>query len=89
MAASPYNISVPDQALDDLRERLSIAKFPDELEAPNQWVYGAPLADVKRLAQYWKSGFDWRKVEANLNELPNFRRAISVDGYGNINVHCE
>ncbi|KAJ9668560.1 hypothetical protein H2201_001202 [Coniosporium apollinis] len=87
MAASPYTISVPDQAIDDLRERLSIAKFPDELEAPNQWVYGAPLADVKRLAQYWRSGFDWRKAESKLNELPNFRRAISVDGYGDINVH--
>ena len=53
----------------------------------DQWIYGAPLADVKRLAQYWQGGFDWRKAEAKLNELPNFKKKIAVKGFGDIDVH--
>ena len=51
------------------------------------WDYGAPLADVKRLAQYWHSGFDWRAYERKLNELPNFHKPIKADGFPELDVH--
>lgn len=51
------------------------------------WDYGAPLADVKRLAKYWEDGFDWRAQEAKLNELPNFQKAIKADGFPELDIH--
>lgn len=51
------------------------------------WNYGAPLKDIKRLAKYWQSDFDWRAQEARLNELPNYRAPINVDGFGSIDIH--
>ncbi|KAF2706693.1 alpha/beta-hydrolase [Pleomassaria siparia CBS 279.74] len=84
---APYTISVPDASLQKLKRKLSDAEFPDELDAPDQWPYGAPLSDVKRLAAYWEKGYDWRKAEAKLNELPNFRKGVKVKGYGEVDVH--
>lgn len=51
------------------------------------WDYGAPLADIKRLANYWEKSFDWRAQEQSLNELPNFHRAIKVDGFPELDIH--
>ena len=42
---------------------------------------------MKRLTAHWKSGFDWRKAEAKINELPMFTRDIEVDEFGTLNVH--
>lgn len=83
----PYKISVPDSALQKLQRKLADADFPDELDTPDQWPYGAPLSDVQRLAKYWENGFDWRSSEAKLNELPNFRKKVDVEGFGGIEVH--
>ena len=82
----PYQISVPDSELERLRQKLSTASFPDELDEAG-WTYGAPLADIKRLTAYWKDQFDWRKAEAKLNELPNFQTPIQVDGFETLNIH--
>jgi hypothetical protein len=83
----PYTINVPDSAIQKLKRKLSDAYFPDELDAQDQWMYGAPLSDVKRLASYWQNGFDWRKAEAKLNELPNYKKKVDVEGFGGIDVH--
>ena len=82
----PFGIFVPQAKLDKLASKLDNATFPDELDDAG-WDYGAPLADVQRLAAYWKDSFDWRKQEAKLNELPNYRTAISVDGFETLNIH--
>lgn len=84
---SPYTVNVPDEVLEVLGKKLSVATFPDELRAADQWPYGAPLADVKRLAKYWQDGFDWRKAEAAINELPNFRTQIEVKGFSPLDIH--
>ena len=42
---------------------------------------------MKRLAQYWQNGFDWRAQEAKLNALPNFHRSIKVDGFPALDIH--
>ena len=46
-----------------------------------------PLDDIKRLAKYWETGFDWRAQEARLNSLPNFHKSIKPDGFPEIDVH--
>jgi hypothetical protein len=82
-----FLVSIPDDKLDLLHKKLSLATFPDELEASGR-KYGPPLADIKRLAARWKDGYDWRKFERELNEeLPQFTRDIEVDGQGVINMH--
>ena len=82
----PFTLSVPDDDLDLLRKKLDIVRWPDELEDAG-WEYGSPLANVQRLVGRWKDGFDWRKVEAEINKLPQFTRDIEVDGFGTLNVH--
>ncbi|CAL5865980.1 uncharacterized protein PFLUO_LOCUS187 [Penicillium psychrofluorescens] len=85
----PYKISVPGNSLDDLKQRLSLARFPTQIESPDQdpWDFGAPAEEVQRLATYWKDGFDWRKAEAKLNELPQYNLPIEVDGFGVLDIH--
>ncbi|KAI9710760.1 MAG: hypothetical protein M1820_002593 [Bogoriella megaspora] len=83
----PYKISVPQEALDELKQRLSFTKFPSQLRGDRPWDFGAPVADVKRLTNYWKDGFDWRKAEAKLNELPQYKVKIAVDDIGELDLH--
>ena len=82
----PYTITVPQDQRERLAKKLEATTFPDELEQA-EWDYGAPLADVKRLATYWRESFDWGKQEAKLNELPNFKTSIQVDGFDPLDIH--
>ncbi|KAH9942190.1 alpha/beta-hydrolase [Epithele typhae] len=82
----PFQIAVSDADLELLRKKLELTRFPDELDHAG-WAYGAPLADIRRLATYWKDGFDWRKHEAAINEIPMFTRDIEVEGFGVLNIH--
>ena len=82
----PYTISVPESKLQNLAKKLEATNFPDELDQAD-WDYGAPLADVKRLTAYWKDKYDWRKQEAKINQLPNFKTAIQVDGFESLDIH--
>ncbi|KAF4766091.1 hypothetical protein N7455_005254 [Penicillium solitum] len=85
----PYKISVPDESLQDLQQRLALSKFPTQLESSEQnpWDFGTPVKEVQRLIEYWKDGFDWRKAEAKLNELPQYQTQIEVDGFGSLDIH--
>jgi hypothetical protein len=77
----PFRIEVPEADLDDLRERLARTRWPDELPDVG-WSYGVPLGYVKEMAEYWRTGYDWRTHEARLNAFPQF--TTTVDG---TNVH--
>ncbi len=69
---TPFTLSIPEQALDDLRTRLALTRFPDQApDAP--WAYGTDLAYMKTLVPYWQSSFDWRAQEAALNAFPQFK----------------
>jgi pimeloyl-ACP methyl ester carboxylesterase len=75
----PFRIAIPQADLDDLRERLHRTRWPDRLHpAGADWSRGVPLAYLEGLAAYWADGFDWRKQEARLNELPQF--VTTIDG---------
>ena len=82
----PYNISVPEEKLASLAQKLSSATFPDELDDAG-WDYGAPLADIKRLVKYWQEEFDWGAQEKELNFLPNYHTDIHVDGFETLDIH--
>ncbi len=83
----PFHISISDKKLDLLRHKLELCVFPDELEDAGS-DYGVPLSDMRRLVDYWKTGFDWRAQEAAINaELSQFTRDIEVDGFGTLNIH--
>ena len=82
----PFKLAVPDADIELLHDKLGLARFPDELDGA-EWDYGVPLNDVKRLTEYWKTKFDWRKAEAEINNLPMFTRDIEVDGFGSLNIH--
>ena len=76
-AIRPFRVSVPETELTDLRRRITATKFP-ERETVNDMSQGVPLATVEKLARYWATEYDWRKVEARLNALPQF--ISEIDG---------
>jgi hypothetical protein len=73
----PFRVDVPDADLDDLRSRLGRTRWPDELPGVD-WTFGVPLAYVRELVDYWRTGFDWRAHEARLNAYPQF--TTTIDG---------
>jgi pimeloyl-ACP methyl ester carboxylesterase len=71
MAQTPFTLSVPDEAIADLKARLGLTRFPDQApDAP--WAYGTDLGFMKTFVSYWKDQFDWRAREAELNAFPQF-----------------
>ncbi|WP_415972638.1 epoxide hydrolase family protein [Rhodococcus sp. 077-4] len=81
-----FEARASDTDLEDLRARLSAARLPEaetvaSTEAGRQrWVQGVPLADLEEVVGYWRTGYDWRKFEARLDGIGQFRAVI--DGLG-------
>jgi hypothetical protein len=80
----PYRIDVPRPVLDDLRERLARARWPDPVEGAG-WDNGTNLDYLRALADYWRDGYDWSAEEAKLNGFAHFR--TEIDGVGIHFVH--
>jgi epoxide hydrolase len=76
-AAEPFRIDIPQDDLDDLRARLARTRWPDQLPGVG-WDYGIALEYVQDLAEYWRTGYDWRAQEQRLNGFPQF--TTTVDG---------
>ena len=76
-AIRPFRIEFPQEALIDLRRRINATKWP-EREQVTDASQGVQLATAQKLARYWATEHDWRKVEARLNALPNF--ITEIDG---------
>ena len=77
----PFRARVSDEAITDLRRRLTMTRWPDK-ETVADASQGAQLAKLQELVRYWGSGYDWRKAEAKLNALPQFM--TSIDG---VDIH--
>jgi len=73
----PFRVNVPEAALTDLRRRINATKWP-ERETVADTSQGVQLATMRELARYWATDYDWRKVEARLNAVPNF--ITNIDG---------
>ena len=78
-AIEPYLIAVPDGDLEDLRARLANTRFP-EAATVEDWTQGIPLAYVREVCDYWRTGYDWRATESRLNAHPQFK--AEIDGCG-------
>jgi len=76
-AIRPFHVNVPGAELTELRRRINATKWPDRETVPDQ-SQGVQLATIQALAQYWGTEYDWRKVEAKLNALPQF--ITEIDG---------
>src|SRR5260370_5151682 len=79
-----FHVSVPQEAIDDLRARLRATRFPNAQPVKDR-SQGVPIAQARALVQYCESGYCCRRFEAELNSFPNFRTLI--DGLGIHFVH--
>jgi pimeloyl-ACP methyl ester carboxylesterase len=71
----PFRIDVPEEELVDLRRRIAATQWPEKETVADQ-SQGVPLAMTQELAHYWATDYDWRKAEAKLNALPQFKTEI-------------
>jgi pimeloyl-ACP methyl ester carboxylesterase len=76
-AIRTLQVKVPDAELGELRRRIEATRWPDR-ETVGDATQGVQLATTQALARYWATDYDWRKVEAKLNALPNF--ITEIDG---------
>jgi pimeloyl-ACP methyl ester carboxylesterase len=77
----PFHVDIPEDALNDLRRRIAATRWPSK-ELVGDRSQGVQLATLQELARYWTTDYDWRKAEAKLNALPQFK--TEVDG---VDIH--
>jgi pimeloyl-ACP methyl ester carboxylesterase len=73
----PFRVNISKEALVNLRRRITATQWPEK-ETVTDLSQGLPLATMQKLARYWATDYDWRKVEAKLNTLPHF--ITKIDG---------
>ena len=82
----PFRVDMPDEAIADLRRRIATTRLPSkELVADRS--QGVQLAAIQNLARYWATEYDWRRCEARLNALPQFK--TEIDGLDIHFIHVE
>ena len=74
-AIRPFRVNVPETELTELRRRINATKWP-ERETVTDASQGVQLATTQALARYWATEYDWRKIEAKMNALPQFMTEI-------------
>ena len=74
-AIRPFQVNVPESELTELRRRINATRWP-ERETVTDQSQGVQLATMQKLAKYWATDYDWRKVEAKLKALPQFMTEI-------------
>jgi len=81
MSIQPFEINIPEEVLDDMRQRIANTRWPDEI--PNSgWDYGSNMAYLKELTDYWRTQFDWRAQEKLLNSFSQYRADV-----GGLGIH--
>jgi len=84
MQPQPLTIAIPQDCLDDLRQRLAGARWMQEIPDAG-WDYGTDAAFLRQLIDYWRDGFDWRATERFINTFNNQR--VNIDGIGIHFIH--
>jgi pimeloyl-ACP methyl ester carboxylesterase len=75
MHVTPFSISIPDEILTDLRDRLSKTRWAEDFGNEN-WAYGTEQGYLAELVRYWQEGFDWRAQEKALNAFNHYRTTL-------------
>lgn len=78
MHIEPFRISVSEDVIADLRDRLRRTRWPDQI-SETHWTYGADTSTIRELCEYWADGFDWRRQEERLNAYVHER--VDIDGF--------
>jgi pimeloyl-ACP methyl ester carboxylesterase len=73
----PFHVDFPESDLADMRQRIVATRWPEK-ETVADFSQGVPLATMQKLARYWTTEYDWRKVQAKLNSYPQF--ITEIDG---------
>jgi pimeloyl-ACP methyl ester carboxylesterase len=71
----PFTVAIPQSEIDDLRSRLAATRWPSR-ETVDDWSQGVPLAIVRKLCEYWRTDYDWRRCETGINAVPQFMTQI-------------
>ena len=85
-AVRPFRIEVPQGEIDELRRRIDATRWPTG-ELVTDRSQGVQLAAIQNLARYWRTEYDWRRCEARLNALPQFK--TEIDGLDIHFIHVE
>jgi len=80
----PFTIDVPQNALDDLKRRLDLTRWPN-LQTVSDWSQGVPLEKARALVEYWRTQYDWRRAEKKINGFAQYR--TEIDGVGIHFIH--
>ena len=80
-AVRPFRVDVPEETIADLRRRIAATRWPSR-ELVTDRSQGVQLATIQELARYWATDYDWRRCEAKLNALPQFK--TEIDG---VDIH--
>ena len=75
MSVESFKIDVEEEVLEDLKQRLANTRWPSPIEGAG-WAYGADYDYLRRLCDYWRAEYDWRKWEEKLNAIPQFTSEI-------------
>lgn len=85
---TPFKVSISDERIKRLQQRLALAELPSEVtNLNNPYSRGVPLSEMKRLALYWQNSFDWRAIEAKINEMPQYTANILLEGFDTYDIH--
>ena len=76
-AIRPFRVNVPEAELTELRKRINATRWPEQ-ETVADASQGVQLGTIQALARYWATEYDWRKIEAKMNALPQF--ITEIDG---------
>jgi pimeloyl-ACP methyl ester carboxylesterase len=74
----PFRADIPQESLDDLRDRLNRVRWAREVPGPGPEDYGVSLAWVRKMTECWRDSYNWRAAEARLNAHPQF--VTEIDG---------
>jgi pimeloyl-ACP methyl ester carboxylesterase len=83
---TPFTIDIPEADLAELHNRLARTRWPDR-ESVDDWSQGIPLDYVREVCEYWRTTYDWRAREAELNRFPQFRTVLSGGGDEPLGFH--
>ena len=85
MSITPWRLTLDQEKVQKLKQKLELTDLPDEVEGQG-WDQGPPLSRVKQILGAWKN-FDYTAFERDINEQPNFKTTISVNGFGDLDIH--
>jgi pimeloyl-ACP methyl ester carboxylesterase len=84
MRIERFRVYVPEDVIDDLTDRLARTRWPDQIGGP-AWRDGSDLDYMRSLVEYWRTRYDWRAQEQDINRFAHFR--ADIDGLGVHFIH--